>query len=103
AWPRARTRCRATPARGTCRPSRGAARRSAPRPASPGCPCPRPACRGARDVAWGRPCLRQETFVVAHHQLAVDLLHRLEHHTDRDEDRGAAEADAADVEQRERK
>ena len=39
----------------------------------------------------------QEPFVVAHHQLAVDLLHRLERDAHGDEDRRAAEGELADV------
>ena len=38
-----------------------------------------------------RSCSGQEPFVVAHHQLAVDLLHRLEHDAHGDQDRRAAE------------
>src|SRR3954452_13742120 len=33
----------------------------------------------------------EETFVVALHQLALDLLHSVERHPDHDQDRGAAE------------
>ena len=43
----------------------------------------------------------QEAFVVAHHELAVDLLHRLEGDAHRDQDRHATEGELADVPQRE--
>ena len=43
----------------------------------------------------------QEAFVVAHHQLAVDLLHRLQRDADGDEQRRAAERELADVPERE--
>ena len=41
--------------------------------------------------------LLEEALVVAHHQLRVDLLHGFEGHTDRDQDRDAAEGDLTDV------
>src|SRR5437870_12738902 len=41
----------------------------------------------------GTTPLPEESLVVAHHQLAVDLLHGLEGHADRDQDRGAAEGE----------
>ena len=40
-----------------------------------------------------------ESFVVAHHQLRLDLLHRLDDDADDDEDAGAAEAEAAELRQ----
>ena len=67
----------------------------------PGCPCPRPGARGSTAARQGaracRSTLRgsrlQEALVVAHHQLAVDLLHRLEGDAHGDEDRDAEEAE----------
>jgi hypothetical protein len=41
----------------------------------------------------------EEALVVAHHELAVDLLHRLERDTHGDQQRGAAEGELADVPQ----
>src|SRR5262245_24092151 len=45
--------------------------------------------------------LRQEPFVVPHHQLAVDLLHRLECHAHGDQERGTPEWELLNVPQRE--
>src|SRR4029079_2826141 len=41
----------------------------------------------------------QEPFVVPHHELAVDLLHRFQRDTDRDEQRGSAKWELLDVPQ----
>src|SRR3954463_15817401 len=43
----------------------------------------------------------EETLVVPHHQLAVDLLHRLQSDANRDEERGATERELTDVPERE--
>src|SRR6266540_389635 len=45
--------------------------------------------------------LGEEALVVAHHQLAVDLFHRLERDAHRDQQRGATERELPDVPQRE--
>src|SRR4029077_11667085 len=45
---------------------------------------------GQRSAPFG---LLEEALVVAHHELAVDLLHGLERHADGDEDRDAEEAE----------
>src|SRR3954465_6361647 len=47
--------------------------------------------RERRRRAPGRRALPKKTFVVAHHELRLDLLHRLETHADHDQHRGAAE------------
>jgi hypothetical protein len=44
-----------------------------------GCPCRHPACPTARGAASPAARSAQEPFVVAHHELAVELFHRLEH------------------------
>ena len=40
-----------------------------------------------------RAALLQEALVVAHHQLRLELLHRVQRHADHDQDRGAAEVE----------
>ena len=42
-------------------------------------------------LAHGRVSLLQEALVVAHHQLRLELLHRVQRHADHDQDRRAAE------------
>src|SRR5580658_3390801 len=44
--------------------------------------------------------LLEEALVVAHHQLAVDLAHGLQRHTDRDEQRRAVKGERVEVPQR---
>ena len=61
--------------------------------------------RLSSDTRRGR--LLQEAFVVAHHQLRLELFHRVERHADDDEDRGPAEVERgrglADEDRRQRR
>ena len=82
----AEPRARPARARAGCHRSRSAGCRSAPRASPPAFPSQRREGRGARD-AW----LLQEALVVAHHQLRLDLLHRLEGDADRDQHGRASE------------
>src|SRR5947207_5427493 len=59
------------------------------RGAPPACLCPLPAPRSSR-----RPSTN-EALVVAHHQLRLDLLHRLDHDRDHDKQRRSAERESA--------
>src|SRR6266513_3136099 len=81
------------------------------------CSMPYRSARRAACVPFPAPCLpsrtrrgplligalrlREETLVVAHHQLAVDLLHRFERDAHGDQQRGAAERELSDIPQRE--
>src|ERR1035437_2163962 len=60
-------------------------------------PCfPSRTSRGPRGVI---PESGKEAFVVAHHQLTVDLLHRLQRDTDGDQQRGSPKGELTDVPQ----
>ncbi len=82
---------------------RRGARRSGATAGPPGSPFPNPACPGRQCGQPGRSCARRlavtnaGTLVVAQHELAVDLLHGLEGHTDGDEQGGAGERVVLDV------
>src|SRR5713101_541099 len=92
-------------------PSAAAARNSSP---VEKCSVPNSSARRAACVPLPAPCLPrstrrgpcavmgsgQEAFVVAHHELAVDLFHRLQRHAHRDQQRGAPERELSDVPQR---
>src|SRR5206468_1342157 len=47
-----------------------------------------PSPQGTTPDFWSLP---EKTFVIAHHQLRFELLHRVERHADDDQDRGATE------------
>src|SRR3954453_19599268 len=70
---------------------------------------PLPAPGGPRRTRFSSgigPLLFQEALVVAHHELRLELLHRVERHADHDQDRRSAEeevrAGLADQERRQR-